>query len=132
MNNKDKEQEVLENLLIQYNEEDGDEELLYEMANVDPQDSGLPSELQSLAKGKTRVAHGPRVKVYTPNFGFIPIALGDKVELPNSMKHKDFQKEDMKNIKAAIKYIEQNKELFLKHWNGEITDKELLNTLPHI
>lgn len=110
-------------------------DLLYEMANPHPQDTGLPSMLQSLYDGEHRVSHGPRVKVETPNFGLVPIAINKKngkVELPESMKHKDFQKEDNKCINAAIKYIEQNKELFLKHWNGEITDKQLLNELPHI
>ena len=28
--------------------------------------------------------------------------------------------------------IYKNRDLFMKHWNGEITDKELLNSLPHI
>ena len=108
------------------------EELLWEMANIHPIESGLPSELQSLAKGKDRVSHAARVKVMTPNFGWVSIQIEPEVKLPSSMQHKNFQNQDLKNIDAAIEYIKMNRDLFMKHWNGEITDKELLNSLPHI
>lgn len=108
------------------------EELLWEMANIHPIESGLPSELQSLAKGKDRVSHAARVKVMTPNFGWVSIQIEPEVKLPSSMQHKDFQKEDLKNINAAIKYIKKYKEVFLAHWNGEIEDSELHDVLRGI
>lgn len=114
------------------NLKENEKELLWEMANPHPNDTGLPSMLQSLYDGKHRVSHAARVKVDTPNFGLVPIQIDPEVKLPKSMQHKNFQNQDLKNIDAAIEYIKMNRDLFMKHWNGEITDKELLNSLPHI
>ena len=104
-------------------------ELLWEMANITPRVTGLPSMIQSLAKGKDRVSHAARVKVMTPNFGYVPIQIDPEVKLPNSMKHKDFQKQDNECINSAIKYIEKYKDVFLAHWNDEIEDDQLHDIL---
>lgn len=102
------------------------EQELYEMANLHPSDTGLPSEINSIFNGvSTYTQHGPRVKVRTSR-GWIPIAVGKTVYLAVNMKFKD---EDMKKINAAIDYVKQHKQSFINHWNGKITDKGLMEEL---
>lgn len=101
------------------------EKLLWEMANIDPDETGLPSVIQSLAKGQSRVSHAARVKVYTPNFKWVPIQIDPEVKLPKSMEHKNFQKEDLDCLKPALKYIEKNRDVFLAHWKDQIADYQL-------
>lgn len=100
------------------------EQELYEMANLHPIDTGLPSALNSIFDGKSKYPqHGARVKVETSR-GWIPITVGKTVFLASRAK---FKKEDSVKIEAAIQYIELHKQSFIDHWNGLITDKGLMD-----
>lgn len=113
-----------------YNE---DEELS-EMANLQPKTTGLKNQLYSSFDGKTLYSHGPRVKVRTSNIpkGF-PIIIDRKLNKVYPLnKHGEYDKLDNSDkdaVDAAIPYIEENKEIFLAHWNALIGDEQLRKVL---
>ena len=107
-----------------------DSEYIFEMANIHPNDTGLKTSLHAMYNGKAEnLPHGPRVKVVTMQHGRVPIQLKPEVKLA---VEKNLIKEDADIIKMAISYISSNLQMFLDHWDGKITDKELLNKLPKV
>jgi len=104
------------------------EGFLFEMANIHPKDTGLETSLHAMYNGAAEgLPHGPRVKVSTKGHGRVPIQLKPDVKLA---VEKNLKKEDKDIVNAAISYISSNLTLFQDHWDGNITDKELLNSLP--
>jgi hypothetical protein len=118
--------EVQEGSLKEYLGED----YFFEMANISPEDSGLKTALHVwYGYASKKLPHGPRVKVTTINHGRLPIQLTPEVTLAVTKKLK---KEDQVIVDTAIVYVASNVKLFLDHWNGDITDKELLTSLPKV
>lgn len=105
-------------------------EVLFEMANIQPSRTGLSSEIFVTFNGKEEYSqHGPRVKVKT-NIGRLPIVIdGDSVYLDSTIDKRHLKYEDRRKVNEAIVYIKDNKDVFIKHWNGLIDDGQLINTL---
>lgn len=102
------------------------EKELYEMANIQPNRTGISSVLYATFNGKNEgFKYGARVKVRT-NFGLIPIQLEPSVKIPPNVDISKLKNEDIIKIKEATNYIASNIDLFLKHWNGEIDDADLI------
>lgn len=102
------------------------DEALYEMANIQPWESGLPSEIYCIFNGKNTIKqHASRIKVMTSK-GWFPIPLDKEI---NTRAYNRLKKEDQYKVDAAVKYVNSHKELFIKHWNGEISDNELFKLL---
>lgn len=102
------------------------EKELYEMANIQPSRTGISSVLYATFNGKNEgFKRGARVKVRT-NSGLIPIQLEPNVKIPPNVDISKLKNEDIIKIKEAVNYIASNIDLFLKHWNGEIDDADLI------
>ena len=115
---------VLENI--------NDYEFIYEMANYDTRDSGLPyniwfDEGHSLRKGKHKT---PRVKVQVGD-NLIPVSVSTQPEILLkghllSEAERVFSGSDRKKV---FDFITKNYGVIISHWNGEITTKAMLNAL---
>lgn len=111
-----------------------EDDLLFEMANIQPRTTGLSNQLYSSFDGKTLYKHGHRVKVRTPKFpkGF-PVIINrktDKVYPLNDEGQFDILKPDEKKpISEAVPYIEKYKKEFLAHWDALIGDEQLKKVL---
>ncbi len=99
-----------------------EQEELFEMANIDKDAANLPADLWTEAKSKYRDKpdHKPRVKVETKNAGRFPIEISDDPK--PLLSTKNLNKEDLRLINGVIPYIKRNTDLFLKLYNGEITE----------
>ena len=106
----------------------GDEDYFFAMVTIHPNDTGLKTLLHAWGGSASKgLPSGPIVKVSTNQHGRLPIQLKPEVKLA---VQKNLKKEDEDIVNNAISYISANLEVFLKHWDGEITDMELLNILP--
>lgn len=110
-----------------------EEDLLYEMANIQPRTTGLKAQLYATFDGKSLVSHGPRVKVRTADYpkGF-PIIIDRKLNKVYPLnKNGEYDKlgKDKVLIDEAIKYVENHKEEFIAHWNALIGDEQLRRVL---
>lgn len=101
-----------------------DEDLLFEMANVSTEDTKLPYELWIDSAGSERnVNHNsPRIKVNVDG-DMIPVSISDNPKVLVSGK------DNFKGKSEITKYIKKYLDVFIKHWNKELTDKEALNLL---
>lgn len=97
---------------------------LYEMANIHPEVTGIKAMLYSTFDGAHKYKHGPRVKVETKNYGLVPVLLPN-VTISKRYMSKDIKNEDKKLLQDAIRYIKDNVNVFLAHWNGQIRDDQL-------
>lgn len=101
-----------------------DEELvLYEMANAVPKDTKLPYTIWVDSAGKNRnVPHNdPRLKVEVEG-DFIPVSISMNPKILADGK-------EIKKFKLVKQFIIRHYEELIKHWNKEISDRELLNLL---
>ena len=111
-----------------------EEELLYEMSNIQPRTTGLKSQLYATFDGEHLCPHGPRVKVRTKTFpkGF-PIIINRKTNkvypLNKNGEYSKLQDDDRKVVDEALPYIIKNKDIFLTHWNAVIGDEQLRKVL---
>ena len=99
-----------------------EENILFEMAKVSKKDTKLPYNLWIDSMGKERnVPHNtPRLKVDVDG-DLIPVSIQ---ETPEILVNKTFP-----HSAEILKYVKKYLQVFLKHWNNEITDKEALNML---
>ncbi len=90
---------------------------LFEMANVDPTDSGLRHRLFFSWKeyAGTDLQHGPRFKVEIEKGNFANVNLNNP-QCPNGMAASDF--------KTVLHFIQLNQQTILKFWNKELKDPE--------
>lgn len=101
---------------------------LYEMANIQPNRTGISSIIYATFNGREEgFKHSARVKIKT-NEGFIPIQL-EPVQIPKSININKYSKETISKINEALEYIKNNVDLFLQHWNGQIDDADLILSL---
>ena len=99
-----------------------DEEYLTEMANATKNDTGLPYDiwLDSAGKNRKNKRSEPRFKVSIDN-DLIPISI--------SKDPKVLIEKEIKKWSLIKKFVVDNYEDLMKHWNGELTDREILNIL---
>ena len=117
---------------------------LFEMANLHKTDSKLPANVYFTCNGDVRITkhNALRVKIQgdkgervnpdrlfplvfhtTDNYDeIVDVKLTGK-----ALKASDLSKSEIDQI---VSYVEQNWEIVVKHWCGELTDKQLLQLLP--
>lgn len=96
---------------------------MFEVANVSTKDTELPYELWIDSYGSGREAKNiPRIKVNVDG-DLIPISISDNPKVLVSGK------DNFKSKSEIFKYIKKYLDVFIKHWNKELTDKEALNLL---
>lgn len=101
----------------------------YAMANLRPEDTGLPMVVWISEKGGAK--HGPRLKVSKK--------MGDKIDPSNVLTVTVSDNPTMYNGELEPKvfnklkqFIKLNKENLLKYWNNEVSTREFLNSLIKI
>ena len=104
------------------------------MSNLLPEDTGVDGAVIWISAGEFHgvdAQHGPRVKVVLENkitteglrdsvsvrITDPPVVLGS---LPGNIR------------KQVIRFIERNRDVLLRHWNGELGAKETLNLLKPV
>ena len=104
------------------------------MSNLLPKDTGVNGAVIWISAGEFHgvdAQHGPRIKVMlgikitteglsdsvSVRITDPPVVLGS---LPGNIK------------KQVIRFVEKNRDVLLRHWNGELGSKETLNLLEHV
>lgn len=99
------------------------EDYLYEMATVSKTDTKLPYDLWIDSVGRDRqTEHNlPRIKVDVDG-DRIPVSISDDPEILIANK-------SIPKFSEIKKYIKKYKDVFIRHWNKEISDRQALNEL---
>lgn len=109
-----------------------EERNLFEMANVDTVDSGLPFSVWIDHNGvDRRVKHNsPRIKIEIDH-KLLPYLIDDSEPkfLTNTSHVKKIKSRDIDELN---RWVIENYQVLMDHWNGLISDKEALNKLTHI
>lgn len=95
---------------------------LFEMANVSKDDTGLPYTLwiDSLGSRRKTGHNDPRLKVEV-NGNRIPVSISKNPEILVNKK--------INNFGEVRDYIIRYYDVFIKHWRGELTDRQALDML---
>lgn len=106
-----------------------DEDMLFEMANMTPQETGLPYKIWFDGGAEVRkVPHStPRVKIRYEG-SWIPITISDSPEIPKSVL-KNSRIKDVPKLQDVKDFIIKYKDILLKHWQGELSDFQLMSTI---
>lgn len=98
---------------------------LYEMANIKKSRTGLPYDIWVDSAGSSRnIQHNsPRLKIDVDG-ELIPFSISEHPEMLVDKK--------IPHQTDLIKFIQDNNEIFMKHWNGEIDDGQIINYLTLI
>ena len=104
------------------------DQMLWEMAKLGKNITGLPMNIFVSSKDYVKDKHGPRIKVmFTHANRFHPDELSS-VSISNNPK--DFhEKLSNKDFKEVSKFIQRNEKALLMFWNEEIDIRDLLNIL---
>jgi hypothetical protein len=107
---------------------------IFEMANYQTEESGLPYEIWFDDVGKNRIpSHNiPRIKIKIHDSGnFIPISINKypKILLKGMQLRKAENELKGKNKEIMFNFISKNHELILQHWSGNITTAMLFSRL---
>ena len=99
------------------------DDYLFEMANLTKADSGLDYDIWIDSVGNLRKGshNEPRLKVDVDN-DRIPVLIDEKE--PKILVNKK-----IKGFNKIKKWIIQNYDILIKHWNKELTDRQALNAL---
>ena len=99
-----------------------EENVLFEMAKVSKKDTKLPYDLWIDSMGKSRnTPHSiPRIKVEVD---------GDRIPISIEICPKVLVNKTFPHSAEIFRYVKKYLQVFLKHWNNEITDREALNML---
>ena len=101
-------------------------DLLFEMAQVHPKESGLNYPVYISEKN---AKHGPRVKIFKHNGKSGPtfsITVSDNPQvIGNSFVNK-------RELKRMINWVILNKQTLIDLWNAELTHREALNKIKSI
>ena len=94
----------------------------FEMANLRKQESGLPYDIWLDSAGSTRNTqhHVMRIKVGVGD-ELVPVLLSSQKDI---RPLKPFRGEN-----EIISWASDNYDTLLKHWNGELSDRQALNLL---
>lgn len=106
---------------------------IQDMAILKPQRSGLPVAMWFDGNGKNRAMkhNSPRVKIQPRkdnNFStldMIPIIVDDNPQIRG--KHEL----SSKDVKTILQFIQRNKDVIIRHYNGEYDDTDLLTKLKY-
>ena len=100
----------------------------FEMANFQTKDSGLPQNIWFDELGKNRKIgyNTPRVKIGKAE---IPFSISENPEILVPILESKNQNESLKGISEIQRFISDNHEFMLQHWNKEITTYELFSIL---
>lgn len=106
-------------------------DLLFEMANVNPLKSGIPVIVWSDHGGVLRnTGHNvPRVKVGKDDF-WVVVSIEESPQILSQSGN--IKKSEMVQIDKGIKYVGRNYKTFLKHFNDtdfEFDDEDMFNEL---
>lgn len=105
---------------------------LYDMAKIDKRDTHLPVSIWVDSSGGNRnTRHNlPRVKIQKDknndmsSGNLIPVVLNKgNIDIKGKT---NLTTQELTQVKQ---FLQRNEHLILKHWVGEITDKELLNSV---
>jgi hypothetical protein len=117
---------------------------LFEVVNVHKKDSKLPVNLYFTCNGDIYIANhnalrvkvqttksekvsaknlSPLVFITTPNYETIL----DIRWVGEAPKNSEISDSDLNRI---IRYVKENRDIIVKHWCGELDDKEFLNLMP--
>lgn len=110
--------------------DEGEEESLFEVANLRQNSTGLPMVIWVSEKGHAK--HGPRIKVSkthshkASSLDSVSVSITDTPEIVagEGLSNKDFE--------LVAKYIKLNKDVLLDYWYGEIDTAELINKLKKV
>jgi hypothetical protein len=108
--------------------------LLEAMSNLLPQDTGVEGAIIWISAGEFHgvdAQHGPRVKVVLGNKitteglrGSVSVRITDPPvvlgKLPGNIR------------KKVAEFIDINRDVLLKHWNGELGSRATLDLLKHV
>ena len=103
------------------------EDLLWEMAKIQPKTSGVPYKIWLDPMGVTRGnehTFSPRLKVEVDG-NFIPVEISGNPKIPDSTRR--FMDKEPRNFNLVYEYIKAYKDIFLAHYFGEIDDKDVLS-----
>lgn len=119
--------EEIEKIIQSTNE---DEDMLFEMANIYPEDTGLNCIVwvQSATPNNHGKHNTPRIKVEYKN-NQIPISIDDN---PQILANGGNVQIDSKTFKAIVKWIKINKDLLLTYYNTPMSTKVFLNSVKSI
>lgn len=102
---------------------------IFGMANLDSKHTGLKCDIWSEHKGcQSNVTHSksPRVKISVPGSGKIQFELNPFVHIVDTkavkQKFNKLNKQQQRDILEGVEYVQQNRDVFLKHYND--TDDE--------
>ena len=106
-------------------------EHVFGMANLVPEETGLPCDIWSDHKGVQRnVPHSdPRLKISADGIE-ISVFIGPNPRILAKPSHIPFKVK--KKLKKGIEYVKRNYDLFLRHYNdvnNEFTDIKLMKAL---
>lgn len=119
--------EILEGL--HFIDEEDYSDGIFEMANLEKDESGLPYNIWLDSVGKYReVSHNlPRIKVdiYNNCKILVPVSI-DKSNPENLSRNPHIK---INKFGKVSKWIIKNYDILIKHWNHEIKDSQALNML---
>ncbi len=110
--------------------DEGEEESLFEMANLRQSSTGLPMVIWVSEKGHAQ--HGPRIKVSKTHShkanvtDAISVSISDEPEI---VAGEGLSTRDFNSVKN---YIKLNKDVLLDYWYGEIDTAELISKLKKV
>lgn len=100
------------------------EDLLWEMATITPQRSGIPYKMWLDPMGVTRGnehTFSPRLKIEVDG-KFIPVEISDNPQIPNSVKKTGIK--EPKKFNEVQDYIRAYEDIMLAHFYGKIDDRD--------
>ena len=104
------------------------------MSNLLPEDTGVDGAVIWISAGEFHgvdAQHGPRVKVVLGN-KITTEGLRDSVSVRITDPPVVLGSLPGKIRGQVIRFIEKNRDVLLRHWNGELGSKETLNLLEHV
>jgi translation initiation factor IF-1 len=104
------------------------------MSNLPPKDTGVDGAVIWISAGEfygMDAQHGPRIKVVLGN-KITTEGLRDSVSVRITDPPVVLGKLPGKIRKQVIQFVEKNRDVLLRHWNGELGSKETLNLLEPV
>lgn len=101
--------------------------IFLEMSNLFPDKTGLNYTIWIAIKSG-REKHGPRIKIIANDFE-ISMSISDDPEIK---RKKGKMNIDSKSLQKIKKFITQNKNVLLDHWNGLIDSADLKDRIRRI
>jgi hypothetical protein len=120
-----------QDILTQLEFEEHTEDMLFEMANLRPSESGLPVTIYistGFVEGK-QLNHGPRIKVsnsYSTKFNIRDIFVMTIADDPKVIGSSNLKESDVTLIKN---FVIKNKEVLEAYWDDDISTMDMLHAL---